>query len=712
MKLLFILFSFSLLFSCSKKEEEQTDEEIRESICSEGIFGTCIEGISDFQYGASQLTLTKGDSPFILVPTYNSSTDIEFYSDITLPSGIVLNPVTGVISGSPLKIQDEREYSIVVRYSDSAIRQSFASRNLTDYIRVFPIKIRILDIQPSNLILSNSEISVERRGNMNSISILSSDGGNITLFEINPQLPAGLLFDSDTGTVSGSPIGEQQRTQYTIIAKNSGGQSSVDFFIEVTGRSPESLTYLDVSSSYLAGKKLTRDNIPIYSGDSADEYSINPELPKGVLFDTSTGIISGNPSEVIPNTVFNVTASNEWGSTSSNIELSTLSNITGISTGLNHTCIIKNKKVNCTGRNEFFQLGRNSFDTCVDDNLINYSCEKTFDFVEFNSEPLESLQIVSTRSSTCSLGEDNKVYCWGDNSSGQLGIGGFTNTIVPTSVKIDNLGTELTGIVKLDSGNLHNCASNSSGELYCWGDNSSGQLGSLMITSRSIATKVDTLQGFTLTNIEDFSTGYNSTCYIKSNQVYCRGSNEFFNLGDGTNTNRDNFVSVIDSFNLTLLGVKSIQLGRSYSLAINNENNVLSWGDNSSGQLANGNTNGFSKANITNVNGNPLNSVSYIGKGNNSFCYIKNGEGYCVGENNFNFGFNTVTNINSSPVPILKEDESGPIENLDLISQGFSRHRCVSKRGLLYCFGINTMGQLGDGSISDQLIPKPIITNE
>lgn len=67
---------------------------------------------------------------------------------------------------------------------------------------------------------------------------------------------------------------------------------------------------------------------------------------------------------------------------------------------------------------------------------------------------------------------DGKVYCWGDNSDGQLGVGqsgGSSTTPIPAA------GDETFAAVTAGDG--HTCAVNMDGEAYCWGRNADGQIG-------------------------------------------------------------------------------------------------------------------------------------------------------------------------------------------------------------------------------------------
>lgn len=708
MRFLLILSLLFSIFACSPKKPE-SEEDVIKGICESQLFGPCINGISDFTYPATQIVLSKNQATIYLVPTYNASAFMEFYTDPSLPSGLIINRDSGIIAGSPTVRQEERTYTIVARYKDESIRQQFIARGKSDYITTFDVKIRVLDIPPEGVTINRIETSINRRDNLDPIKVTAVTGGSATSYEVSPALPEGLFLNTTTGEISGNALVEQERTEYTLVARNEAGIASVKFYIEIKGVPPQDLRYLDQSSMYYAGENIPRNNNPIYSGDQAESFSISPSLPQGLVFDSITGVIAGNPRDVRPNTVYTVTATNKWGSSSTDISLSTLSNITSIATGFNHTCVVKNKTVRCSGRNEFSQLGRITNDSCID-GLNEYNCSRTFDYVKYQLTELEALSVTIARNTSCSLGVDKRVYCWGENNLGQLGAGvSSTQSVVPVVVKLDN-GMDLTNVKKVEGGDSHFCAQNESGEMFCWGNNNLGQLGVSVILYSDKALRMTDSTGF-VSGVTDFSVGLNNSCIVKDSKVKCVGNNNSYNIGDGSSANKSLFTETLANVDEVLTGVKNVFMGESFTVAIKQNNDIVSWGTNSYGQLATGDTVTYTMAVDSNVNGIPLNDVK-ISKGNDSFCYVKDGYGYCVGANYYNFGEPQVTSVNTSPKQIIEfvdeEEEAYPMFGITQISSGFSRHRCVAKRGDLFCFGNNPMGQIGDGSSSNQLLPKLI----
>jgi alpha-tubulin suppressor-like RCC1 family protein len=90
------------------------------------------------------------------------------------------------------------------------------------------------------------------------------------------------------------------------------------------------------------------------------------------------------------------------------------------------------------------------------------------------------LDIVAT---TISAGGDyscaisgGKAYCWGDNADGELGNGTTTSSSTPVPVSTSGVLSGKT-LVQIAAGNAFTCALDNSKNVYCWGRGTSGQLG-------------------------------------------------------------------------------------------------------------------------------------------------------------------------------------------------------------------------------------------
>ena len=88
---------------------------------------------------------------------------------------------------------------------------------------------------------------------------------------------------------------------------------------------------------------------------------------------------------------------------------------------------------------------------------------------------------------TCGLIGSGSAYCWGSNSDGQVGISA-TNTNPNTPRQV----VGAPSFQSIVAGSTHTCALTSTGRAYCWGDNSSGALGDGTFTDRSTPAPVAT----------------------------------------------------------------------------------------------------------------------------------------------------------------------------------------------------------------------------
>ena len=85
---------------------------------------------------------------------------------------------------------------------------------------------------------------------------------------------------------------------------------------------------------------------------------------------------------------------------------------------------------------------------------------------------------------TCAVKSAGGVFCWGDNSKGQLGDNTVTDRPAPVQVLgVGAVGT-LDGVARVAAGLQHSCAALTAGTAFCWGLNDRGQLGDNTTTQR------------------------------------------------------------------------------------------------------------------------------------------------------------------------------------------------------------------------------------
>lgn len=133
----------------------------------------------------------------------------------------------------------------------------------------------------------------------------------------------------------------------------------------------------------------------------------------------------------------------------------------------------------------------------------------------------------------CAITTSGSVRCWGEGSSGQLGQGEKASSDSPVTV----LGLEDSPVVEVSVGSSHTCARQVSGSVRCWGNGTFGQLGH--------GQSGEGVEALAPVNVADSSgmthvtAGSYATCAIKEHQVYCWGSNEYGQLGTGDTAPRN-----------------------------------------------------------------------------------------------------------------------------------------------------------------------------
>lgn len=140
---------------------------------------------------------------------------------------------------------------------------------------------------------------------------------------------------------------------------------------------------------------------------------------------------------------------------------------------------------------------------------------------------------------TCGVRTDGSAWCWGDGNGGVLG-GSSTTTSVPVRIQTDTGGVGWSDWTHLTVQRAHGCGTRSDGSAWCWGLNSSGELGDNSTTSRPRPVRVATDAG-NAAGWHDWtaiaSGGDASTCGIRADgTIWCWGSGIYGHRGDGSTT--------------------------------------------------------------------------------------------------------------------------------------------------------------------------------
>jgi DNA-binding beta-propeller fold protein YncE len=140
----------------------------------------------------------------------------------------------------------------------------------------------------------------------------TTSGGVVNGYSISPPLPAGLILNSSTGVISGTPTVVAGNTTYVVTAYGSDSSATASLSITVNDQKPTALSYATNTANYIVNSPIT-NNFPTNTGGTVISYSVTPALPSGLIFSTTTGIISGTPSAITGSASYVVTATNTGG---------------------------------------------------------------------------------------------------------------------------------------------------------------------------------------------------------------------------------------------------------------------------------------------------------------------------------------------------------------------------------------------------------------
>jgi alpha-tubulin suppressor-like RCC1 family protein len=299
----------------------------------------------------------------------------------------------------------------------------------------------------------------------------------------------------------------------------------------------------------------------------------------------------------------------------------------------------------------------------------------------------------------CALLDDGRVRCWGANDRGQLGDG--STTFRPVPVDVVGLPPGPARAVALATGWAHACAVVSpGGQVWCWGDNTTGELGPGF--AAPFATSPVLVAGVTGVPAPASPSApppvaagggvagtppapFGHTCAVGSGGLLCWGANGSGQLGDGTTSQSSSPRAVVG-----LGAASTVSAGERHTCAA--AGGVLRcWGANGSGQLGDGTTAQSSLPRT--VSGLP--AATFAAAGQAFSCSVAGAPAqlFCWGEN----GEAQVTT--APPPPATQTTPVAPS-----LGGGFSpglvatgrAHACGLEPGSasIKCFGANGQSQL------------------
>ena len=299
-------------------------------------------------------------------------------------------------------------------------------------------------------------------------------------------------------------------------------------------------------------------------------------------------------------------------------------------------------------------------------------------------------------SASCGVDTSGQAWCWGQNSPAKLGVGTNDLNPHPTPVAVQQ-GAET--FVSMTSGGGHTCALTADGRAFCWGNNNNGQTGNTTgetcepqwAPGTTIPCVTTPVQVNTYHRFVRLGAGHDNTCgQTALGPVLCWGANYAGQAGIGSTF----FVGDEPAYVQTGLTFTAFDGSSMHMCALAQDGSAHCWGSNLNGQIGNGTVGGNVTTPQPVVGGHTFIDVAAGGKGYNGVshsCAIDTaGQAWCWGVNDVGqLGLNELTTTESgTPLQV----QQGALV-FTQITASWEQTCALASDGTPYCWGATAQGQ-------------------
>ncbi|KPA16163.1 regulator of chromosome condensation, rcc1, partial [Candidatus Magnetomorum sp. HK-1] len=318
-------------------------------------------------------------------------------------------------------------------------------------------------------------------------------------------------------------------------------------------------------------------------------------------------------------------------------------------------------------------------------------------------------KIAGSSNHSLALDTDGKIWVWGNNSVGQLGITPLVTQYTPVEMTAIDSVIDIAASANVTDSN-HSLAVKSNGTVWAWGYNLYGQLGNNDCCTSS-ANSVTPVQVLNITGVTKVAAGANHSLALKSDgTVWAWGYNDNGQMGNGTSGAGTDCYSPVQVSGLNT--VKAIAAGAYHSLALKQDGTVWSWGVNSNAQLGdNSKTERNTPVQVVGPNGSGyLNDIIAISAGLQHNIALRNdGTIWAWGYNNEGqLGQGSLYMDSQYPVQVVGVSNTGFLTDVIAIASGLNHNLALLNDGTIVSWGVNGEGQLGNNNTANESSPNEV----
>jgi alpha-tubulin suppressor-like RCC1 family protein len=348
-----------------------------------------------------------------------------------------------------------------------------------------------------------------------------------------------------------------------------------------------------------------------------------------------------------------------------------------VAAGFNHTCALDTSgEAWCWGSNQFGQLGVQTIASCPE---VGTCARRPIQVSGGHS----FTAIASGVTHSCALKANGEAWCWGGGYEfgglGYLGDGAVRQSFAPVRVAADSAFTQIA----VGAGN--SCALTASGQAWCWGRNTRGEVGDSTQGARRVPTAIGGAQRFAA-----ISMGLDHTCALRDNgSVACWGYNRVGQLGT------DALAYNVEAYRLAPTRVnggpyEAIAAGGEHTCALRTTGVVDCWGHNANaGQL--GDSSGVTHRGVPGPIAKDSVFTTLAAGGITTCGRTASGASFCWGGNFYGSLGDGTRGLLPAQEPVLSS--GGPFVRYS----GGGLHMCgLDAADRLFCWGDTRYGQVGN----------------